>query len=371
MKTGQVQLQKLIFSENWEDPLSDERALDIKQGDTVLAITSGACNALGFLRFHPKEVYCLDINPAQNYLLEFKKALFRKLEYEDVGKMIGVRPCLFRERLYQELEPDLSAPATVFWRRHQSIVRNGLLMNGRYERYVKWGRHLIQMIQGKKRIEHLFSCPTIGQQRRFYEEKWDNAAWRILFRLLFNKRILSKRGLKSDYFAFDEQGKSYSESFYIRTGNAIREIPLRSNYFMALYLLGRYLNTEALPEYLKERNFEIIRGSLDKLVPVTEDCKEFLSRQPRDTFDAMSISNICELMDESSTAKLFAEVARTGKDGCRLILRNLMVPREVPPVLRSIIVKDQQLSNELQNADRSFVYSKVAAYTIRKGPKNG
>ena len=46
---GQVQLSKLIFTNNWEDPLIDEKVLQIEEGQTLFVITSGCCNALGFL----------------------------------------------------------------------------------------------------------------------------------------------------------------------------------------------------------------------------------------------------------------------------------------------------------------------------------
>jgi S-adenosylmethionine:diacylglycerol 3-amino-3-carboxypropyl transferase len=71
---GQVQLSKLIFTHNWEDPAMDEWALNIKEGDTVFTITSGGCKHTRFLRFNPAAVHCVDINPAQNHLVELKKS---------------------------------------------------------------------------------------------------------------------------------------------------------------------------------------------------------------------------------------------------------------------------------------------------------
>jgi len=83
-------------------------------------------------------------------------------------------------------------------------------------------------------------------------------------------------------------------------------------------------------------------------------------------FDAFALSNICELMDDKDTYKLFSEVLRTAKPGARIIFRNLMILREVPEDLRNNIAKNETLSKELQQQDRSFVYGKVAAYTVSK-----
>ena len=81
-------------------------------------------------------------------------------------------------------------------------------------------------------------------------------------------------------------------------------------------------------------------------------------------FNAFALSNICELMDEKDTHKLFNEVIRTAKQGANIIFRNLIIPREVPEDLRRQIVKNESLSRQIQFEDRSFVYGKVAAYKV-------
>ena len=117
---------------------------------------------------------------------------------------------------------------------------------------------------------------------------------------------------------------------------------------------------------MKPENFDVIKRNINKLIQVSADCKYWLEQQPDNKFDAFALSNICELMDENDTHKLFKEVIRTAKPGAKIIFRNLMIPREVPENLRSIIVKNELLSKELQQSDRSFVYGKVAAYSVCK-----
>jgi len=116
----------------------------------------------------------------------------------------------------------------------------------------------------------------------------------------------------------------------------MKDIPVQDNYFIALYFLGHYLNNENIPEYLKEKNFKSIRSNIDRIFPSSADSKYWLERQPSSTFDAFALSNICELMDDKDTHKLFAEVIRTAKPGARIIFRNLMIPREVPEDQRLI-----------------------------------
>ena len=364
--TGQVQLSKLIFTHNWEDPAMDERALNIKEGDTIFTITSGGCNTLGFLRFNPTAVYCVDINAAQNHLMELKKAALRKLDYEMLCGFFGLQESNERMKLYNGLKEALSADALNFWNANSSIISKGIIMNGRYERFVKIAGKLLRLLQGNRKVKAFFTFKSVDEQQKFYDERWDNKRWRWIFNTMFNKKRLAKKGLVSDYFHFDDGASSFSESFYKRASHVMKDIPVQSNYFLALYFLGHYFNNENIPDYLKPENFSSIKNNINKVIPVSADSKYWLEQQPDQMFNAFALSNICELMDDKDTHKLFSEVIRTAKPGARIIFRNLMIAREVPEDLRQIIVKDESLSKQLQFDDRSFVYGKVAAYTVQK-----
>jgi S-adenosylmethionine-diacylglycerol 3-amino-3-carboxypropyl transferase len=87
---------------------------------------------------------------------------------------------------------------------------------------------------------------------------------------------------------------------------------------------------------------------------------------PDNSLNCFSLSNICELMSLDDTLKLFKEVYRTGIPDARICFRNLVIPREVPECLIDRIIRDKKLSEEIFNKDRSFVYSKVAAYRLEK-----
>jgi S-adenosylmethionine-diacylglycerol 3-amino-3-carboxypropyl transferase len=363
---GQVQLEKLIFTMNWEDPLVDEQALRIKAGDTVFTITSGGCNTLGFLRFNPKAIYCVDINPAQTFLMELKQSAFRNLDHGGILSFFGLTNHISRKKTFQQLSNDLSPDARLFWKNNMGVIENGILMHGRFERFVKIAGRLMRLIQGSGKTKHIFQLDTLQQQKQFYDQQWNNARWQWIFKAMFNKHSLAKKGLNADYFHFDDGSASFSESFLRRAGHALCDLPVRSNYFMALYLLGQYLNQDDIPPYLKYEHFRVIKSNIDLIKPVTADSKYWLMQQPDNCFDGMALSNICELMDDVDTNKLFQEVLRTSKPLARLVFRNLMIPREVPDKLRSSILKNEAFSKELQYSDRSFVYGKVASYTIVK-----
>lgn len=365
-ENDQVLLFKLVFTHNWEDPESDQAALKIKTGDSVMAITSGGCNVLGFLLFDPGVVYSLDINPAQSYLLELKIAAIKCLGFDEFISFAGLKECENRSDLYARIKPLLSKEALGFWNGRQKILSKGFIMQGKYERFIRLAGKFIKVLQGRKRVRGLFKEKTKEEQEVYFDKVWDTKRFHYLFKLLFNKRMLAKRGLVADYFHFDDGSRSFAESFYNRSRKAFRNIPIKGNYFLSLYLLGKYNNENEVPAYLKRENYDIIRSRVDKIKIITADAQGWIDSMPGESIDCFALSNICELMSDKDTNRLFTGVARAARNNARVIFRNLMIPREVPDALNGQIVKDETLSRYIYDNDRSFVYGKVAAYTIGK-----
>jgi len=222
----------------------------------------------------------------------------------------------------------------------------------------------VSVIQGKKRIDGLFRCATLEQQQDYFDRKWNTVQWRLLFKLLANKRMLANRGLTADYFRFDDGSSSFPESFLRRARRALCEIPVESNYFLARYLLARYRSEEAVPAYLLRKNLPVVRERLDRIELVTSPAQNWLDQQPDASIDCFSLSNICELMSPHETERFFVEVARSARPGARICFRNLIVPRGVPENLQSKIKLLEELSLDLIARDRSFVYSRVGAFVV-------
>jgi S-adenosylmethionine-diacylglycerol 3-amino-3-carboxypropyl transferase len=362
----QIQLQKLLFTQNWEDPAADNKALRIQPGETLITITSGGCNTLGFLLKDPGQIIGIDINGSQNWLMELKMAAIRRLTYKEFLQFLGITSGGNRLKTYELLKKDLTEEAKIFWDAKKKIIAAGFLARGRFENFVKLAGKMIRLLQGNKRVKKLLMDKSTEDQKYFYDQVWDNKRMKLLFNTLFNKRILAKRGLDADYFHFDDDSASFAESFYNRHRKVLRDIPIGGNYFIAMYLEGKYNSLTEMPEYLLEENYASIRDRLDRIELVTQDAKHWLAERPADSIDCFALSNICELMSLEDTEYLFQEVFRTGKSGSRICFRNLMIPREVPDNLTEKIIKDEPLSQELLATDRSFVYSKVAAYTLNK-----
>ena len=362
----QVELFDLLFGMNWEDPESDRRALGIQPGETVTTISSGGCNTLTLLLEDPGKIFAVDINPCQSHLLELKRAAIRHLDYDELRAFLGLTSSGQRLETFERLRSDLSAPALAYWTANSKAVQEGVIHAGKYESFIRVFSRTLAVIQGKRRIEGFFQCKTLDEQKLYFDQRWNTFQWRLLFKLLINKRMLAKRGLTADYFKFDDGATSFADSFFRRTRNAMREIPVASNYFLAQYLRGSYLSEEAVPLYLLRENLPIVKQRLERIEIVTSDSQGWLGRQSSASIDAFALSNLCELMSLEETGRLFAEVARTARPNARICFRNLIVPREVPESLTSWIELQQELSCDLIGQDRSFVYSRVQALVVRK-----
>jgi len=366
MEKDQVSLYKLVFTHNWEDPESDHSALEIKDGELVVAITSGACNVLGFLLFNPEIIYSIDINPTQSYLLELKIAAIKCLTFDEFISFTGLAACEKRLTFYERIKPFLSPQAIEFWNTQEKILARGFIMNGKYERFIILAGKFLNLLQGKKRVQGLLADKSQEEQETYFDKVWNTRRFHYLFKLLFNKQMLAKRGLVGDYFHFDDGSTSFAESFYNRSKKAFRNLPVKGNYFLSLYMTGKYRNENEVPNYLKRENFEVIKSRVGRIKIVTAGAQEWLQTMPSESIDCFALSNICELMSDKDTSKLFASVLRTGKNNSRIIFRNLMIPREVPEEFKDQIVKNESLSRYIYENDRSFVYGKVAAYSVRK-----
>ena len=360
----QVALFDLLFGKSWEDPESDRRALAIRPGDTLMTVTSGGCNTLTLLLEDPAKIYAVDINPSQSYLLELKRAAILRFDQEELHAFLGLTPSEHRIQSLNRLHGDLSEAALSYWTARPEIVRRGVIHAGRYESFVRLFSRAVGIIQGKRRVDGFFRCETLDQQREYFDSRWNTPQWRLLFKLLANKRMLAKRGLTGDYFKFDDGATSFADSFFLRARKALCEIPIQSNYFIAQYLCSHYRSDVAMPAYLLSHNIPVVKARLDRIEIVVSDAQGWMKRRAAASIDAFSLSNICELMSIEETSRLFTEVAHAARPGARICFRNLMIPRAVPEALSHRIVLDEGLSRKLLAQDRSFVYSRVQAFKV-------
>ena len=192
----------ISYSQCWEDTSLMLKALQISENDEVLSITSGGCNTIAIAMQNPSIVYSVDINSAQNYLLELKMVALQNLPFDQVLRFLGYRNCSNRIDIYQLIGSNLSVESGQFWDKNTHFIQDGIVHCGKFEKYLNTFRsYILPLVHSQKRRVELVSPKSKEAQKTFYRNKWNSFRWKILFKLFFNKWVMSDRGRTKQMFA--------------------------------------------------------------------------------------------------------------------------------------------------------------------------
>ena len=156
------------------------------------------------------------------------------MEFEEFISFAGLKEHKNRIELYERIKPFLSKEALTFWNEQDKILAHGFIMKGKYERFIRLAGKFLNLLQGKKRVLGLFSEKTKEEQEIYFDKVWNTKRFHYLFKILFNKRMLAKRGLVADYFHFDDGSKSFAESFYNRSKKAFQGYSRKRQLFFVI-----------------------------------------------------------------------------------------------------------------------------------------
>ena len=127
----------LNYSSCNEDAITELKALDINENDVVGCITGSGDRPLHMLLNNPAKVHAFDANPIQNYLLQLKIAAIKSLNYKNFSGFIGLTDMspVKRESLFQKLHENMTPDASAWFLKNTSKITNGILYQGRWEKY--------------------------------------------------------------------------------------------------------------------------------------------------------------------------------------------------------------------------------------------
>lgn len=255
-----------IYAFTWEDPREDNRILNFKETDTVLAITSAGDNILHYacLPNPPKKIHAVDLNPNQNHLLELKLSSFRNLTQSQIWSMFGDgKIANFRELLLTKLSSSISSNALQFWfeRGDKTFNPNG---NGLYDTgATRWALRIAKLIFTicgvNKYVKQLSECKDLQQQRKIWDFKLKPALFNpIVGRLLIGNPIFLWKALGVPSNQAQMMGNSVIK-YVIDTLDPVisRSLISSDNYFYYLTLMGKYSKTNC-PDYLTFKGYNNI-----------------------------------------------------------------------------------------------------------------
>jgi S-adenosylmethionine-diacylglycerol 3-amino-3-carboxypropyl transferase len=337
------------YANCWEDADVLIKGLDLKPGDRILSIASAGDNSFSMLTSDPDLVVAVDVNPIQLNLIALKKAAFQVLDHETFLKFLGFTDCTTRWQIFLQVKHSLSPEMSVFWSERKTEIADGLIHQGKFEKYFTlFHKRILPFIHTKKIIAELFEEKSASQQLEFHDKKWNNWRWRFFIYVFFGDYIWGRFG--RDPLFLKEVKVPVSAFILGRTYQHLSKVNCQNNYFLQYILRGSFMTQ--LPHYARKENFEKIKSRLDKLEiyhGLAEDAFNKFS-----DFNKFNLSNIFEYMDPGLFKTVSDNLIENGRSGSRYAYWNLLVPRRMSEL--SPALQHQPISKELAGLDCGFFY---------------
>src|SRR5262249_5700210 len=136
---------------------------------------------------------------------------------------------------------------------------------------------LFPLLFGRRRIDALFRCSDLAEQRRFFQSCWDDGRWKLAFRC-----VLSRPALRLVYGSPFVDRVPPDFPLLVKRGidTAFLSHPIRDNGYLWQTFLGRYPPGEnGLPIYLQKEHHAVVRAGLARTVLACSDAAGWLELQ--------------------------------------------------------------------------------------------
>ncbi len=358
--------KKIAYSTCWEDFNTINNALRIKKNDTLISISSAGDNVLNALLKNPKKILSVDFNPNQNYLLELKIKAIKHLNYEEFLDLIGIIESKDREKLYKKISKKLSKDSQKFWNNNLKLIKKGITYNGRQEKYIKLIGRTIRSFKGDEVCINFLKIKDRKKQEEYFQKNIKNLVWDMFFKFFYSKPVML---LAKDKLVLSQTNdNSVNKIFKQRTEYAVKKIPVYKNPFTSLALIGKYLNEEYYPDYLKKENFQKLKKNIGKIEIKDGRLIEILKKLPNNSYSKFNISNVLDWVSDKEFKETIKEIRRISKKKGRFCYFNTLIKRHIPRTIKNI-KSDKKTANKLLKKDRSFLYGNFEVGIIRKGGK--
>jgi len=339
-----------IYAFTWEDARVDERLLKLGEDDVVLALTSAGDNILAYAAQSPARIHAVDLNPAQNHLLELKVAACAALGYDDFWKLFGEgRHPGFRDLLVDRLSPHLSSRAFQYWLRHEAVFTSprggGLYDTGGSKHGLRAFRYITQVFGCRAAVRALLAARTLNEQRE---------VWRRRLRPALMSPLVSRFVLSQERFLWAALGVPRNQLAMVEADHAARYPAARpsraravwhymvdtldpvvehtyvaaDNPYYLVCLDGRY-SRRCRPDYLEPAAHARLSrpGALDGLRIHTDEVDEVIARMAPASLTVAVVMDSMDWFDPgaAAAASQIRKLNRALAMGGRVLLRSSAV----------------------------------------------
>lgn len=342
-----------------EDNKAEIRVLQ-PNGKRIISVTASGGRVLNLLIEKPEEIWAVDMNPCQNYLLELKIASIKALDHKAFLAFMGVDESPDRIAVYTRLEEGLSDDAKAFFRKNIDKVEKGILFQGELERACanKIGR-AFNLVKPKK-LKTLFEFTDLEQQKEFVRREIDTFLWRNLFLGLARQPFIGlfADGFSAGFGSYLPKGFPINRAIYQSIQRYIYNNLARDNYLLSVMFFGRYLDQVRLPIHMLESNYKTVKDTLDHCAIriITSPIIDVLAECEADFFDGYSLSDIASYLSDSQYDRLVEQIIRTSKPGGRICSRQCFYHRDISQRYQTRILRDAALEKELALRDYTMFH---------------
>lgn len=315
----------------------------------ILSIASGLDNSLSFLVNDNVHVYAFDYNPIQIFLGKLKICGIEFLSYEEFLVFIGIRGSEKSKRveLYNKIDERLPDEVKKYFDDHIFLIEEGLVNCGRFEQYFHIFRNKVFPLTCKEKdIQQFAAAENIDEQRVFYKEKINTWRFKLMFKIFFSKKVMSKLGRDKEYFRYSKE--SLPEILKKRVDLGFYNCLNKTNPYYSYVLNAFY---KELPFYLKQENYSKIKKNIKNIYLYNKTFEEMLDRK----YDFMNLSDIFEYKDYKMMNDYEKSVSEHLNDKGIAAFWNMMNVRQFPNMKRINGINDYL-------EDRAFFYRDFIVY---------
>lgn len=350
------------FGFGQEDELTQAAAIQA-EGGRILCIASAGDLPLSLLALGASEIMAIDISEPQLHLCRLKSAAILGLQREDAAKFLGFMPAGATERklwLTQCL-PLMPSETAEFWNTHAAaLCSKGAISCGRYEQFLDKLRIFLRPALGNA-FKSMVQCSDCSSQKKIFEKQINRPWLRLIFRLVFDPRVFSGRGMDPRSLAHRESSIPLGDQYWSVFRAFCTNTPAAANPWLQLLTMGRLVSLDAAPAYLTPGGFEKAKRTMGFLNWVKSDVLAFVNNQMPTGMNKVCLSNLPDWLDADQFETLISTLACKLESGSHLVWRYLHAHRNLSADLSHRILLGEDLGVRLREKDRFPFYHIVPA----------
>ncbi len=366
---GRIHNSRLIYNTCWEDPAIDRKLMQLHSDSKVVMITSAGCNALTYLLDDPGEIHCIDVNPRQNALLHLKMAAIKWLSYEDFFMLFGRGHHEDIEQIFSKIKYHMPEFARYYWERKLHYFVPTKLKKSFYYHGTAGNVAMIirQILNRRKplrdRLCDILDCSTLEEQKMIYRDLAPEFWTGIVQFLIRSPLTMAMLGVPRQQIQLIKSSYPGGLGSYVqdKIAHVFTEVPMKNNYFWRVYLRGEY-SPRCCPEYLKERNFNILKQRLDQIYVHNMTISDFLENNPGkySNFVLLDHQDWLAAHDQRGLEQEWLHIMGCSEKNTRVLMRSASEKFDfVPRLAASCLKPDMEMALKLHNQDRVGTYAGI------------